>query len=224
MRPLFFALFVSAAASFAGAQTPETPANAANVPQTLSKAAPSVQASGPSASGVTASTQTQNGYVRPDSKTRFKRYVNSMFGPVALGKTVASAGWGTWRNSPEEWGDKWEGFGRRVASGLGKSVIKNTTIYGLGEALKYDSRFYRSQKKDFGSRLGNALISPVTARDKNGKRVIGIPRIVGTYTSSIVAAETWYPDRYSYRNGLRSGTISLGFTAAFNVFKEFVWK
>jgi hypothetical protein len=168
--------------------------------------------------------QVQNGYVRPDGKTRFKRYVNSMFGPMALGKTVLSAGYATWRNSPEEWGDNWEGFGRRVASSMGKSVIKNTTMYGLDEALKYDSRYYRSEKKDFGSRLGNALISPVTARDKNGKRVVGIPRIVGTYTASIVAAETWYPSRYDYKDGLKNGTVSLGMNAAFNLVKEFIWK
>lgn len=165
----------------------------------------------------------QNG-VRPDSKTRFKRYVNGMFGPVAIGKTIASAGWGTWRNSPEEWGDQWEGFGKRVASGFGKSVIKNTTMYALDESLKYDSRFYRSKKKDVGSRLRNAIISPVTARNARGKRVVGIPRITATYTSSIIAAETWYPSRYDYKDGLKSGTISLGITAAFNVFKEFVWK
>ncbi len=221
MRSLVFTVFIAAACvCFAEAQTPAGAGKARGAAGSVATSTPS----DPAASDITAVPQTQNWYVRPDSKTRFKRYVNGMFGPVALGKTVASAGWGTWRNSPEEWGDQWEGFGRRVASGLGKSVIKNTTIYGLGEALKYDSRFYRSRKKDFGSRLGNALISPVTARDKNGRRVIGIPRIVGTYTSSIVESETWYPDRYSYKNGLRSGTISLGFTAAFNVFKEFVWK
>lgn len=166
----------------------------------------------------------QNGYVRPGRKERFDNYLKSMFGPVALGKTVLSAGWGTWRNSPEEWGDNWEGFGRRAASSMGKSVVKNTVRYGLDEALKYDSGFYRSKKKDVGSRVMNALLSPVTARDKNGKRVVGIPRIVGTYTGSIIAAETWYPARYDYKDGLKSGTYSLGMNAAFNLIKEFVWK
>lgn len=172
----------------------------------------------------TSRTAVTNAYVRPDSRTRFRRYVNSMFGPAALGRTVLSAGISTWRNSPEEWGDNWEGFGRRVASGMGRNAIKQTAIYGLDEALKYDSRFYRSEKKSFGPRLGNALISPVTARDKNGKRVLGVPRIAGTYTASIIAAETWYPSRYDYKDGLKNGTISLGINAAFNVFREFVWK
>jgi hypothetical protein len=166
----------------------------------------------------------QNGYVRPDGKTRFRRYVKSMFGPMALGKRVVTAGWSTWRNSPEEWGDTWEGFGKRFASSTGKSVIRNTTMYGIDEALKYDSRFYRSKNKSFGARLGNALISPVTARNERGKRVIGIGRIVGTYTSSIVAAETWYPSRYDYKDGLKSGTMSFATSAAFNLIKEFIWK
>lgn len=163
-------------------------------------------------------------YTRPDAKTRFNRYVHSIVGPTALAKRVVTSGISTARNSPEEWGPGWEGFGRRFASSTGKSAIKNTTIYALDEAFRLDSRFYRSQKRDFGSRLKNALISPVTARDENGKRVFGFPRIAGTYTSSIIAAETWYPDRYSYKNGLRSGTISLGTNALFNVVKEFVFR
>ena len=107
---------------------------------------------------------------------------------------------------------------------MGKKMIKQTTIYGLDEAFKIDSRFYRSEKKDIGSRITNALISPVTARRPDGKRVFGVSRVAGTYASSIIAAETWYPDRYSWKTGVRSGTISLGFNAAFNLFKEFVWK
>lgn len=168
--------------------------------------------------------QTTSGYTRPDAKTRRNKYFNSMFGPYAIAQTVASAGFGTWRNSPEEWGGKWEGFGRRVASGFGKSAIKQTTIYALDESFKLDSNFYRSQKRSFGAKVKNAVISPFTARKPNDKRVVGFPRIVGTYTSSIIAAETWYPKRYNYRDGLRSGTISLGLNVAFNLFKEFIKK
>ncbi len=163
-------------------------------------------------------------YVRPDSKTRFKRYVNGMIGPITLARAVGRAGISTWQNSPEEWGGQWEGFGKRMASALGKNVIGRTTVYGLDEALKLDSHFYRSKKRDVGSRIRNALISPVTARNTRGKRVIGVPRIVGSYTSSIIAAEAWYPDRYDWKDGVRNGTIGFGLSAAFNLFKEFVWK
>src|SRR5258708_36781066 len=116
-----------------------------------------------------------------------------MCGPVAVGKDVASAGWFTWRNSPEEWGDHWEGFGKRFASSVGQGIIKSTTEYALDESFKLDSHFYRSQDRSVGARLKNAIISPVTARDKNGKRVFEFPSIAETYTSHIVAAETWFP-------------------------------
>jgi hypothetical protein len=175
-------------------------------------------------STTTKQVQPNGTYVRPPAGKRFRRYVNGVVGPLALAKTAATAGIATWRNSPEEWGENWEGFGRRFASGLGRSAIKGTTIYALDETLKLDSGFYRSTKKDFGSRFGNALISTVTARRPNGKRTIGIPRLVGTYTASVIAYETWYPKRYTYKDGLRSGTISLGFNAAFNLVKEFIWK
>jgi len=163
-------------------------------------------------------------YVRPNAKERRKDYIKSVVGPFALARTVVSAGYSTARNSPEEWGGQWEGFGRRVASGFGKNVIKQTTIYALDESFKLDSKFYRSQKRDFGSKVKNALVSPFTARTPSGKRVFGFPRIAGTYASSIIAAETWYPKRYDYKDGLRSGTVSLGLNVAFNLFKEFIKK
>lgn len=163
-------------------------------------------------------------YVRPSGKQRFKWYVDSMFGPVSVGKTVALAGIETWRNSPEEWGPHWDGFGKRVASGLGKGIVKNSIQFGLDEALTIDSHYYVSKNKSVGARVINALISPVTARNKNGDRVIGVPRLVGTYASSIIAAETWYPSRYTWKDGLKNGTYSIGFSATFNLFKEFVWK
>lgn len=163
-------------------------------------------------------------YVRPNAATRRKRFINSTVRPFALGRMIATAGISTWRNSPEEWGTKWEGFGRRVASNFGKNAIKQTAKFGLDEALKLDSHFYRSKSTSVGARVRNALMSPVTARTREGKRVIGFANLVGTYGSSIIAYETWYPDRYNWKDGVRSGTISLGFNAVFNLFKEFVWK
>jgi hypothetical protein len=190
----------------------------------------SAQSSAPSGSSTnsispaSASQKQSDIYVRPDAKTREKRYFSSIFGPFSLGKDVALAGYNTWRNSPEEWGPTWKGFGRRVASNFGQSAIKNTVQFGLDEVLKEDSQFYRSKDKSVSARIGNALISPVTARTVDGKRTIGIPRIVGTYSSAIIAREAWYPDRYSWKDGMKSGTISLAFTAGFNLIKEFIWK
>ncbi|HEX3101676.1 MAG TPA: hypothetical protein VHQ01_07790 [Pyrinomonadaceae bacterium] len=168
--------------------------------------------------------QDQAEYVRPDVKTRRQRYLKNMFGPEALVKSVAMAGFSTAENSPDEWGPHWNGFGKRVASTFGQEIISNTVRFGLEEAFALDSHYYRSRQHAVGSRIKNALISSVTARNAEGRRVFGFPRIVGTYSSHIIASEAWYPKRYNYKDGLKGGTISLGMTAAFNLLREFIHK
>lgn len=170
------------------------------------------------------STPSSDPYTRPTAEKRFKRYVNDTVGPFAWVGVGASAAVSTIANEPEEWGKSARGFGKRVASSFGRNVIRNTAIYGMDEAFKLDSHFYRSNKKDFGSRFGNAVASTFTARTKSGKRTIGAPRIFGTYAANVIAAEAWYPPRYNWKDGMKSGTISLGVNSVFNIFREFVFK
>lgn len=163
-------------------------------------------------------------YERPDAEKRFKHFVTDTVGPYAWVGIAAGAGVGTATGSPEGWEKNTKGFGKRVASNFGRSVIRNSVTYGLDEALKLDSHYYKSEKKTVGSRVGNALLSTVTARRPNGKRTIGVSRIVGTYTANTIAAETWYPRGNDWKDGVRTGTISLGVNAMINLVREFVSK
>lgn len=163
-------------------------------------------------------------YVRPDAEKRFARFVKDTVGPYSWVGVVAGAGMGTATGSPEGWEKDGRGFGKRVASNFGRSVIRNSVTYGLDEALKLDSHYYKSEKRSVGARVSNAFLSTVTARRPNGKRTIGVPRLVGTYTANIIAAETWYPRGNDWKDGVRSGSISLGVNAMFNLVREFVAK
>ncbi len=175
------------------------------------------QTSAPATSG-------QTKYVRPNADKRFKRYVNDAVGPFAWVGMAAGAGFGTIANSPKEWGRSTSGFGKRFASNFGKNVIKTTFIYGLDEAFKLDSHYYRSSKRDVGSRIANALYSTVTARTSNGKRTIGVPQLVGTYSSNLIARKAWYPAGYTWREDAKNSGISLGVTAMINLLTEFFLK
>jgi hypothetical protein len=166
-------------------------------------------------------TTTQD-YVFPTSHERFKRYVKSTIGPLALARTAASAGISQWRDSPEEWGQGAKGYGRRLASGVGQNAIQQTVTCGLDEAMGLDTGFQRSKREGFFPRFKDALIQNVTSRTKSGDRVISVPRFAGVYTGAIVARETWYPDRYNYKDGLRSGTTSLLTGFGINLVREFV--
>ena len=163
-------------------------------------------------------------YVFPTPRERFNRYVKSAVGPMALLRTGASAGINQWRDSPEEWEQGAKGYGKRFASGLGRNVIQQTVTYGLDMAFDLDTGFQRSKRQGFGARLKDALLYNVTSRTKSGKRVISAPRLVGVYTAGIVAAETWYPDRYDYKDGLRQGSTTLLTGFGINVVREFLIK
>jgi len=161
-------------------------------------------------------------YVFPSDRERFNRYVKSTIGPFRLARTAVSAGIDQWTDHPEEWGQGAQGYGKRFASGLGKSAIHQTVTYGLDLALNLDSGFERSKRKGLSPRVKDALIQNVTSRTRHGKRVISVPRFAGVYAGAIIASETWYPERYSYKDGLRSGTHTLLIGFGINLLREFV--
>ncbi|HEV2830002.1 MAG TPA: hypothetical protein VGW76_20545 [Pyrinomonadaceae bacterium] len=174
-------------------------------------------------SGQTSTKQTTpEPYVFPTHAERFKRYVDSAVGPFTLARTAVSAGINQWRDNPEEWEQGASGYGKRFASSFGKHAIQQTITYGLDEALGLDTGFKRSTRQGFGPRLKDALLDNVTSRNRKGNRVVSVPRFAGAYTAAIIRAETWYPARYDYKDGLRSGTTSILSGFAFNVLREFV--
>lgn len=138
-------------------------------------------------------------------------------------QTGLSAGIAQWRDRPEEWGQGMKGYGKRYASELGQNAIQQTVIYGLDEAMGLDTSFKRSEREGFFPRFKDALIQNVTSRKRNGDRVVSVPRFAGIYTGAIVARETWYPDRYTYKDGLRSGSTRLLTGFGMNLIREFVF-
>jgi hypothetical protein len=156
-------------------------------------------------------------YVFPTPRERFNR-------PERLLRSAAAAAISQWNDSPEEWGQGAKGYGKRFASSLGQNAIQQTVTYGLDSALKLDTGFKKSKREGFFPRLKDALAQNVTSRNRSGDRVISIPRFAGVYTGAIIAHETWYPDRYNYKDGIRSGTTTLLISFGINVVREFVMR
>ena len=168
-------------------------------------------------------TTTIQDYVFPTHGERFNRYLKSTVGPFRLAWSAGAAGIDQWRDHPEEWGQGMKGFGRRYASNLGQNAIHQTVTYGLDEAFGLDTGFKKSTREGFGGRLKDALLQNVTSRTKSGKRVVSVPRFAGAYSGAIISRETWYPERYSYKDGLRAGTGNLLTGFGINLLREFVF-
>ena len=160
-------------------------------------------------------------YVFPTHRERFDRYVKDTVGPFRLARTAAASGLDQWSDTPEEWGQGMKGYGKRFASSFGRNAIQQTVTYGLDEAFGLDTGFQKSNREGVGPRIKHAFLETITSRTKSGNRVLSAPRLVGVYTGAVIASETWYPERYSYKDGLRSGTTTLLTNFGINLVREF---
>src|SRR5690349_9654952 len=77
------------------------------------------------------------------------RYVKDTFGRSAALGTGAGAGISQLRNVPHEWGGGVSGFGKRVASGFGTHVIKNTIQFPIASIRHEELGYQRSGKTGF---------------------------------------------------------------------------
>jgi len=169
-------------------------------------------------------TSLPGGYQFPNARERFHNYRLDTVGPRALLYVAGRAGIAQLWDDPTEWHGDIGGYGRRLASAFGNSLIKKTMEYGLNETLHRDSQYYRCSRQGFLPRLGHAMKSTVTARNQEGRYVFSVPALAANYTAEILVTTTWYPDRYSYKDGIRNGNWSLLGRFGINVVREFVFR
>jgi hypothetical protein len=112
------------------------------------------------------------------------------------------------RKSPPEWGQSWEGFGKRVGTRYGQGLSKGITVLGVGALMKTDPRpvSYASDplidrsKRTGGTftRVGHAIMDWATVRHSgrngDGGRWPNLPLFAGA-TASGFTGNLWYPDR-----------------------------
>jgi len=163
-------------------------------------------------------------YTRPTEKTKIQNYAFDAFGPYPIAGAAFAAGIGQARNTPPEWKQGAEGFGRRIGSAFGIAAVSTTTRYGLAEALREDTLYYRCECKGVFPRLRHAVISTLTARrGQDGHSVFSFPALVAPYAGTMTAVYAWYPGRYDAKDALRMGNYTmLGYVGG-NIALEFLY-
>lgn len=174
--------------------------------------------------GGIAATKLDFTYRRPTEKTKIENYLFDAYGPYpALGAAVA-AGINQADNSPPEWKQGAEGYGKRFGSDFGIAAISTTTRYGLAKALGEDTLYYRCECKGVFPRLRHAVISTLSARrGEDGHRVFSFPALVAPYAGSLMAVYAWYPDRYNSEDAFRMGNYTLLGYVGGNIALEFFY-
>ena len=172
----------------------------------------------------TAPAQPDLTYVRPTEKTKLKNYFFDAFGPYPIVGAALVAGINQAENTPPEWKQGAEAYGKRFGSNFGIAAISTTTRYALAEAFHEDTLYYRCECKGFFPRLSHAVTSSFTSRHgDDGHRVFSFPALVAPYAGTMTVVYGWYPDRYGARDALRMGNYSLLVFAGQNIALEFLY-
>ena len=166
----------------------------------------------------------QVAYARPTQKMKLRGYLFDAFGPYPIVGAALAAGINQGDNTPPEWKQGAEAYGKRFGSDFGIAGITTTTRYALAAAFREDTLYYRCQCKGVLPRLSHAIISTFSARrGDNGHRVFSMAAVVAPYAGTMTAVYGWYPDRYSAKDALRMGNYSLLGYVGGNIALEFLY-
>ena len=175
-------------------------------------------------SGITASGTVDLTYFRPTERTKVSNYAFDAFGPNPVTGAAFAAGINQWTNSPPEWGQGVQGYGKRFGSDFAIAAIGTTTRYGLAEAFREDTLYYRCECSGPFPRLRHAVISTLTGRrGQDGHRVFSISALAAPYAGSMIAVHVWYPDRFDTKDAFRMGNYSLLAYMGGNIALEFFY-
>ncbi|MFZ0804948.1 MAG: hypothetical protein WAN03_02140 [Candidatus Sulfotelmatobacter sp.] len=170
------------------------------------------------------STPLERSYTRPAQTTKLRNYLFDALGPYPIAGAAFAAGMSQARNTPPEWKQGAQGYSKRFGSDFGIAAISTSTRYGLAQAFKEDTLYYRCQCKGVLPRLRLAVISTLTARrGEDGHRVFSFPALVAPYAGSMTAVYAWYPGRYNGKDAFRMGNYTmLGYVGG-NIGLEFLY-
>ena len=160
-------------------------------------------------------------FVPMTNSERLKYYGYSLISPQIFLYSAAQAGFNQGTDTPKEWGQGGEGYGRRYGSAYAQRVISTTVGNGIAFALHEDNRYFKSGKTGI-SRLTYALASTLLARNNDGRRSISFSILGGNAAGAFISRE-WQPhSTNSVGDGAVSFGIAMGARAGVNIVREYL--
>ena len=108
----------------------------------------------------------------------------------------------------------------RLAERATQHAAEVSVRHGLAALMhrSTDHHFQYCDCRGFGPRVQHAVLETFTDRRADGSRALSVPRIAGTYAGSF-AGLAWERDQ-SVGSAAAGATLSLGFSALFNIARE----
>jgi len=155
------------------------------------------------------------------SGQKFKLAVQYL-NPYTFVFVAAEAGFNQSRNSPKEYGQGAEGYGKRYGAGFADGLTAGIFVTGVYPSLlRQDPRYYRLGDGNLSHRTGYALTRILVTRQDSGRKAPNFSEVLGSFSSSALAV-TYYPkSQRDFSDVAERAGIQFGFDAGFNVLKEF---
>ena len=156
------------------------------------------------------------------SRQRLEWFAVGSVGPQTLVAGVFSAGLGTARNRPIEYGGTWEGFGKRYGMRLTGVASGNAIEAGIGYLWGEDPRYFRANGQPIGARIKNIVIMTFAARrSRDGHLAAAYARYAAIPGNNFLS-NTWRANSESTMDAalVRTG-IGFAGRMASNAFQEF---
>jgi hypothetical protein len=165
-----------------------------------------------------------NSVVIPTTLTfgeRLRIYEHSFVTPEGLIGPALGAAVGQANNTPPEWGQGAAGYGTRLGSAYGRSVIARTVALGVATVDREDSRFQPSNETGVWRRTKHAVVGTFVSRTPSGGQMPAISRFVGVYGAAFIANAWEPPSQDSSTKGWERGSTALASSVGWHVFEEF---
>jgi hypothetical protein len=147
--------------------------------------------------------------------------VNKVLGPGHLFAMSLAAGLDQAFDRPSTWGGGSDAYGVRIASQLGRSLVRESIAFGVRAADHEDPRYFVLGHGGAFKRTRYAVAQTFVVRNDSGGRMPAYSRFVADYGMPFIA-EQWRPTRFrTTGRELRAGTTALGFGATCNIIREF---
>ena len=155
-------------------------------------------------------------------KQKFELYLLNTGGPVPLIGETFGAGYGQLTNTPHEYGQGWEGFGKRYGANLAYNATRQTISYATSLVFHEDTRYFASRDGGVWKRAGHALLSTFTARKPGGRDTFSVSSVAGVVGACSISS-IWGPPSWKGAGNIAyNAGISFSATAGFNLVREFL--
>lgn len=174
-----------------------------------------------SAESVTKSPTVQQAYLPISGEKRLEWFFIRSAGPESLLAGLFTAGIGTARNKPEEYGPHFSGFAKRYGMRFTGVATSNAMEAGFGAIWGEDPRYFRADGETFSRRFKHVLVMTVAARRRDGHLEPAYARYIAIPGNNFLS-NTWRADSEATTNAALTRTL-WGFVGRLvdNAYQEF---